>query len=154
MAIRQFEESSQTCEKIQGEERDHHGRPRDQSRRETRKQSEKHSCTLCIGEHEAFLCPLALVDGRIATPSWAQQERKMARDDRWAPELRWYPKGVQPPPPPAAQPQAQPMDASDPAAQQDAGPEVTAPLCAAAVAMHGLPPSSSRSTFQSTSGRT
>ena len=36
MAIRQLEESSQcTCEKIQGEERDHHGRPHDQSRGET-----------------------------------------------------------------------------------------------------------------------
>ena len=46
------------------------------------------------------------------------------------------------------------MDASVPAAQQDAPPEVTAPLraAAAAAAMHPLPPSSSRATFQSTSG--
>ena len=56
------------------------------------KSSEKHSCTLCIGGHTAFLCPLAMVNGGIATPNWAQREKKMAKDDKRTPDLTWYPK--------------------------------------------------------------
>ena len=108
----------------------------------------KHSCTLRIGGRPAFLCPQALVNNDIAKPNWAQRERKMAIDDQRAPDLRRHPQGVPPPPPPppAEQPLAQAMETSDPPAQQDAAPELTAPLCAAALAIHGPPPSSSRPT--------
>ena len=74
------------------------------------KQNEKHSCTLCIGDHPAFLCPLA--PGQRRHCDTQLRERKMAREERRAPDLRWYPHGVQPLPPPANEPQAQPMDAS------------------------------------------
>ena len=44
--------------------------------------NEKHACALCIGDHPAFLCPLALVNSGIATPNWAERERKMAKDEK------------------------------------------------------------------------
>ena len=69
-----------------------------------RKSNEKHACTLCIGDHPAFLCPLAMCNNGIARRNWEQREKKMAKDDNRKPYFTWYPQGVQPPPP-AAQPQ-------------------------------------------------
>ena len=73
----------------------------------------------------------------------------MAKDDNRKPDFRWYPQchGVQTPPSPAAQPQAQPMDTSGPPIQREAPPEVTAPLYAAAAPMHPLPQSSHHRSF-------
>ena len=62
------------------------------------------------------------------------------------------PPGTRPPAPPADQPPAQTMDTSVPPPQREARPEETAPLCAAAAAMHPLPQSSSPSIFPSSSG--
>ena len=87
----------------------------------------------------------------IARPNWAQREKKMAKDDNRKPDFTWYPQGV-PQPPPAAQPQAQHMDASGQPVHREAPPQETAPLCAAAAAMHPLPQSSSPSIFPLSSG--
>ena len=105
----------------------------------------KHSCTLCIGERPPFLCPRAQVNNGIARPNWAHRETRSANDQHRAPDLRWDPQdNLPPPPPPAEQPPAQ-METAD-LAQQEAAPELTAPLCAAAVAMHDPPPSTTRPT--------
>ena len=103
--------------------------------------SEKHSCTLRIADRPAFICLRAQVNGGVAKPNWAQRERKITIDEKRAPDLQWHLQGVQPPPPPpAVQPQAQAMETSDPPVQRNAAPEVTTPLRAAIVAIHGPPP--------------
>ena len=81
----------------------------------------------CVWAHILLFYARAQVNGGIAKPNWARKEIKQAAYDNRAPDLRWSPEGVPPPPPPVEPPQE----------GQDA-----APLCAAAVAMHGPPPMS------------
>ena len=92
----------------------------------------KHACTLRMGTHPPFLCPRAQVNGSIAKPNWARKEIKLAADKRRAPNLEWSQEGRLPALPPPVEP---PRDE-----QQLAAPEDAAPLCVAAVAMHGPPP--------------
>ena len=42
------------------------------------KENEKHSCTLCVGDHPPFLCPRAVANSGIARTNWARRETKMA----------------------------------------------------------------------------
>ena len=65
-------------------------------------ESAKHSCTLCIGDHPAFLRARAQVNHGIAKPNWARRETKLAINQHRAPDLRWDPQGILPPPPPPA----------------------------------------------------
>ena len=51
-----------------------------------RDQSASHSCTLCIGDHPAFLYPIAKCNNGVATPNWAQREKKQAKDDNRKPD--------------------------------------------------------------------
>ena len=94
------------------------------------------------GTHPPFLCARAQVNNGIAKPHWSRRQTKLAIDQNRAPDLRWHPEGNLPPP--VEPPQAPLMETSEQQAPQEPAPEDTAPLCAAAVTMHGQPPSRSR----------
>ena len=93
----------------------------------------KHQCTLCMGTHAPFQCARVHVNNGKAKPNWARKEIKLAADQNRNPDLQWTPPDLPPLPLPLEPPQD---------VQQHAAPEDTAPLCAAAVAMHGPPPMS------------
>ena len=88
-----------------------------------------------MGTHPPFLRARAQVNSGVAKPNWARRETKLASDEKRTPDLRWSPDGSLPLPP-VEPPQ-------DQVAQQPPS-EDAAPLCVAAVAMHGLPPISTR----------
>ena len=82
------------------------------------------------GRTSTFLCSRAQVNNGIAKPNWARKETKLASDEKRKPDLPNF--QVPPLPPPVEPPQS----------PQEPPAETTAPLCVAAVAMHGPPPMS------------
>ena len=97
------------------------------------KPNEKHRCTLCVGRHPPFLCPIAQINGGDAKPTWYKREYKRAKQENRDPDYRWgtdlvSSTDVDPPTEDPLCPAAEPQ-----------------PQCAAAAMMHGVsrPPASS-----------
>ena len=111
-------------------------------------QHERHTCTVCNANHPPFLCSRARRNQGPGKPKWVQAERQLAKDQNREPDYTWN-RSVPPPPLPAQQAQAQPIDAAGPSPQQQAPPAEAAPLCAAAVAVHTPPQTSSLSILTS-----
>ena len=92
-----------------------------------------HNCTLCLGKHAPFQCARAQVNNGVARPNWARRETKLAVDQNREPDLRWDKEGNLAPLPPPVEPP--PQDEQQQTLQKN-----QTPLCAAAIAMHGPPP--------------
>ena len=55
-------------------------------------QHAQHACTLCIGKHPSFLCPLAKCNRGAGKPNWPQQEKKQVKDQNRGPNYDQTPQ--------------------------------------------------------------